>query len=130
MPTQHITVKTQDQVAAEEEQKAKNYRPNRFYSAKLDAYKKGNFTRFINHSEKPNMEAKMVCIPKNPYRLEPSPMEIVYVVKRKILPGQQLLVSYEAGGKTYWKASNIKPFPMVASTFQLDSELNLVEVIS
>ncbi|MBM3192075.1 MAG: SET domain-containing protein, partial [Chlamydiae bacterium] len=105
----------------------RGYHPRRLYAATLDARYEGNFTRFINHSETPNVEALMMATPKNRYGLAPAPMEIVYFVKKKILPGEQLLVSYEAGGKSYWKPSKIKPFPMKATTFRLDSKLQLVQ---
>src|SRR5579883_1492579 len=49
------------------------YHPRRLYSLKLDAEKKGNFTRFINHSSKPNIDSYSIAIPENPYGLEPSP---------------------------------------------------------
>jgi hypothetical protein len=106
-----------------EEQKkwdtSRRYHPKRLYSIKLDAWKKGNFTRFINHSEKPNVAAYTVCIPKNPYGITPTPLAVVYFVKKKVLPGEQLLVSYEDGAKNYWNKSQGKPFPMTPRTFRL-----------
>ena len=105
--------------------KAHHYHPKRLYSLKLDACKKGNFTRFVNHSSKPNVVADTFFIPKNPYGLTPSPLEIVYVAKKKILPGEQLLISYEEGDETYWKPFHITPFPMTPQTFVLNSTLQL-----
>lgn len=102
------------------------YHPRRQYALKLDALKKGNFTRFINHSEKPNVYADMLKIPVNSYGLEPAPIEIVYRAKKTILPGEQLLISYEAGEKSYWNHMNIKPFPMTPRTFRLDGSLRLI----
>ncbi len=102
------------------------YHPRRLYSLKLDALKQGNFTRFINHSEKPNVVACMMSIPSNRLGVNPAPIEIIYMVKKKIHPGEQLLVSYEDGEKSYWGAFKIKPFPMTPKTFQLDSSLKLV----
>jgi hypothetical protein len=101
------------------------YHPRRLYSAKLDAFKKGNFTRFINHSDKPNIEAQMLSVPKNSSGLVSAPCEIIYFVKKRIYPGEQLLVCYEAGGKTYWKPSKIKPFCMTPATFQLDLDMTI-----
>src|SRR5579872_1230668 len=82
--------------------KKNSFHPSRLYALKLDALKKGNFTRFINHSEKPNIYSDMLSMPKNPYGLDPAPIEIVYFAKKTICPGEQLLISYEAGEKSYW----------------------------
>lgn len=101
------------------------YHPNRFYTLKLDALKKGNFTRFINHSETPNIIAYLVKIPKNKFGISPSPVEVVYFVKKKILPGEQLLVCYEDGEKKYWNSTTGKPFPMTPRTFRIDGSLKL-----
>ncbi|MEI8300747.1 MAG: SET domain-containing protein [Chlamydiota bacterium] len=117
----HLTKKEQHDL-----DKTATYHPRRLYSAKLDAFKKGNFTRFINHSDTPNVEAQMLAIPKNFGKLTSSPCEIIYFVKKRIYPGEQLLVCYEAGGKTYWKPSKIKPFSMTSKTFQLDHNLKVV----
>lgn len=95
------------------------YHPKRLYSLKLDAAKKGNFTRFINHSSKPNIVAYLVSSRANPY-------EIIYFAKRKIQPGEQLLVSYEDDEKSYWGVLGIKPFPMTPRTFQIDKKLKLI----
>ena len=102
------------------------FHPRRLYSIDLDADKKGNFTRFINHSATPNVEARMVRIPKNSLGLEPAPFEIVYFAKKKILPGEQLLVCYEGEDNSYWGALNIKPFPMNPRTFRLNKDLKIV----
>jgi SET domain-containing protein len=93
------------------------YSPRRLYFLKVDARRSGNFTRFINHSEKPNIVAYTLSIPPNAYGVEPSPVEIVYFAKKLIRPGEQLLVSYEDGEKSYWLDG--KPHPMTPSTFQL-----------
>lgn len=121
----HLTKKEQQDL-----DKSATYHPKRLYSAKLDAFKKGNFTRFINHSDKPNVEAQMLSIPKNSSKLASSPCEIVYFVKKRIYPGEQLLVCYEAGGKTYWKPSKIKPFLMTPKTLQLDHHLKVKESLT
>ena len=120
-----------DLVLTKEEQrlldpKAK-YRPRRVYSIDLDADKQGNFTRYINHSEKPNVEALLLKIPANSVGLQPAPFEMIYVAKATILPGEQLLVCYEGEDKSYWSALGIKPFPMTAKTFRIDSTLKIYE---
>lgn len=93
--------------------KKRRFHPKRFYSLKVDALKKGNFTRFINHSGKPNVVAWIVSISAK------TPVEILYFAKKTIQPGEQLLVSYEDGGKHYWSAAKVKPFPMTPRTFQV-----------
>ncbi len=103
----------------------KRYHPSRLYCVKLDACKKGNFTRFINHSERPNVIAEMFSIPKNNLGMEPSVVEIFYMVKRTIRPGEQLLVDYEDGDDSYWGPQKIDPFPMFPATFLLDSSLQV-----
>lgn len=102
------------------------YHPRRLYSIDLDAEKKGNFTRFINHSQKPNLEAIFYRIPSIEGR--DAGFEIVYVAKKKILPGEQLLVCYEGEDKSYWGAIGVKPFPMTPKTFYLDSSLKLKKI--
>lgn len=102
------------------------YHPRRFYSLDLDAEKMGNFTRFINHSGKPNVEADFLRIPKNSLGLEPAPFEVVYIAKKTIHPGEQLLVCYEGEEKSYWGILKMKPFPMTPKTFRLDSSLKIV----
>lgn len=102
------------------------YHPQRLYAVDLNAHKKGNFTRFINHSDKPNVEAKMVQIPANSLGLLPAPLELFYFVKKTIQPGEQLLVSYEGESDSYWGALNIKPFAMTPQTFRLNASLELI----
>ncbi|PIS02405.1 MAG: hypothetical protein COT85_05255 [Chlamydiae bacterium CG10_big_fil_rev_8_21_14_0_10_42_34] len=96
----------------------RRFHPKRLYSIKLDASKVGNFTRFINHSEKPNVIAYLVSSKKNPY-------EIIYFAKKKINPGEQLLVSYENEENSYWGPLGIKPFAMTPKTFRIDSSLKI-----
>jgi hypothetical protein len=104
------------------------YHPRRLYSMKLDALKHGNFTRFINHSENPNVEACAYSIPKNNrYGLAPSPVEILYIAKKTIHPGEQLLICYEEDEGSYWGALDIEPYPMTPKTFQLLPSLQLLE---
>ena len=103
------------------------YHPRRLYSIKLDALRRGNFTRFINHSEEPNIIACAFRTPqRNPFGLEAAPIEIVYIAKRRIYPGEQLLISYEPEEKSYWGAFGIRPYPMTAKTFQIAPSLRLI----
>ncbi len=99
------------------------YHPRRLYSLDLDARKQGNFTRFINHSEKPNIEAKLLRFPSDSLG---ATFEIVYFAKKNIRPGEQLLVCYDGDDDSYWGALNIKPFLMTPKTFQLNSSLKIV----
>jgi hypothetical protein len=122
-PLEHFRLSKNEQILLD---KKFSYHARRHYALKLDAFKQGNFTRFINHSVKPNVYAEMLKIPENPYGLAPAPIEIVYLVKKTVLPGEQLLISYEAGEKSYWNAVNIKPFPMTPKTFRLNGSLKLI----
>lgn len=103
------------------------YHPKRLYSLNLDAIKKGNFTRFINHSEKPNINAEFFRIPANTCGLTPSPLEVVYVANKIIRPGEQLLVCYEGEDKSYWGPLDIKPVPITSKTFMLSPSLKIVK---
>lgn len=98
------------------------FRPNRLYALDLDAAKKGNFTRFINHSDKPNVEAHLLRVGPNSLGLEISPLEIIYIAKKTIRPGEQILVCYEDEEKSYWGVLKIKPFPMTPQTFRVVSD--------
>ena len=101
------------------------FHSRRLYGLSLSAERRGNFTRYINHSEKPNVVAHLVQIPDNPYGMHPAPLQIVYFAKKIILPGEQLLVCYEDGEKSYWNSLQVKPFPMTPRTFMLDESLQL-----
>ncbi len=101
------------------------YHPRRLYSIHVDALKKGNFTRFINHSEKPNLIADFFKIPAK-QGLAAAPIEVVYLAKKTIHPGEQLLISYEGDGPSYWIGRGVKPAPIFPKTFQLNSSLQLV----
>lgn len=103
------------------------YHPRRLYALDLDAAKKGNFTRFINHSENPNVEAELLRIPANFLGHPSVGFEIIYQAKKEILPGEQLLISYEGEDDSYWGALKIKPFPMDPQTFRLDPSLKIIE---
>lgn len=109
--------------------KNRRYHPRRFYSMHVDALKKGNFTRFINHSDKPNLIAEFFRIPSNSFGLIPSPIEVIYLAKKTIRPGEQLLICYDGDSKSYWSALEIKPIPITPTTFQLDSSLKVIGFI-
>lgn len=115
-PIEDILLKANEQRLFD---KTSCFRPKRLYSLKVDALKQGNFTRFINHSAQPNVVAYTLAVPANPYGLVPGPIEVVYFAKKRIMPGEQLLVSYEEGEKCYWGAKGIKPLPMTPKTFRL-----------
>jgi hypothetical protein len=102
------------------------YHPRRLYSLNVDAVKQGNFSRFVNHSTKPNIVAELLCIPTNEYGLTPSPIEVFYFAKKTIHPGEQLLVCYEDEENSYWGPLKIKPVPITPKTFQLNSRLQLI----
>ncbi len=107
--------------------KKRAYHPRRLYSLQIDALKQGNFTRFVNHSDKPNVIAYIFTIPSNRYHVAPAPIEIVYVAKKKILPGEQLLICYEDGGeKSYWGVLKIKPFPITPQTIRVSASNRVV----
>lgn len=105
----------------------RNHHPSRKYVFNIDAENEGNYTRFINHSEKPNVLARLLVIPKNKHGLTPSPMEVIYSIKKTVNPGEQLLVSYEDGEESYWSVLKIKPEPIFPHTFTLDESLNLID---
>lgn len=126
-PLEKIYLTKEEQARFDKEHK---FHPRRHYSLVIDAVKTGNFTRFINHSEKPNVSACMLSIPSNKYGLEPSFLEVVYIAKRTIHPGQQLLVCYEDEEESYWGVFKIKPFPMTPKTFRLSSSLRVIKECS
>jgi hypothetical protein len=105
------------------------YNPKRRYEMNLDAENSGNFTRFINHSDTPNVMAETIEIPANKYGLEASPIEIVYFAKKTILPGEQLLVSYEGEEGSFWGVMGIEPMAINPKTFTLSSSLELKSLI-
>ncbi|MCH9633596.1 MAG: hypothetical protein S4CHLAM7_03240 [Chlamydiae bacterium] len=107
--------------------KKRKFSPRRLYTLNLDAEKQGNFTRYINHSTAPNIEAEIFRVSKNAFGLETSPLEVFYRAKTKILPGQQLLVCYEDEEESYWKPFKIEPFHMTPKTFTVDASLNLIQ---
>lgn len=69
--------------------------PTRFWSwnyTVIDALKYGNETRFINHSDTPNLHPLCLC--------ERNLLHIAFVTKRPIQAGTQLTYDY---GKDFWK---------------------------
>lgn len=105
----------------------RRYHPKRLYALDVDAVKIGNFIRFINHSHKPNIIAHLYKIPPNDLGLTPSPVEVIYIAKKTILPGEQLLVSYEGDDDSYWSFLKIKPAPITPRTFLLSPSLKVVQ---
>lgn len=103
----------------------KRYHPRRLYAFQVDAEKKGNFTRFINHSEKPNVIAELMQIPKNSYNIPSSPLTIAYCVHKTIKPGEQLLINYDGDDHSYWNSLGITPFPLFPKTFRLGERLRI-----
>ncbi len=122
-PLSDIHLNKKEQEAFDED---KDFHPRRLYALNLDAEKKGNFTRFINHSEKPNIEAQITSVPKNNPLFPHMPLEIIYVAKKTIRPGEQLLVCYEDEEKSYWNAYGIKPFPMRPNTYRVNAKLRVI----
>jgi len=64
----------------------------------VDAEEKGNFTRFINHSAKPNLGVQSVYWKGLP--------RMIFVALREILPGTQLTFDY---GSYFWKEAPFAP---------------------
>jgi uncharacterized protein len=58
----------------------------------IDAKEKGNFTRFINHNDTPNLDPLSVYVD--------GIMHIIFVTQRAIPKGRQLCYHY---GDTFWK---------------------------
>ncbi len=117
-PIDQLLLKKEEQKVFDPKRK---YHPRRQYSLNIDAEKEGNFTRFINHSSSPNVIAELYHIPENDEGVLPTPIEVIYLVYRKILPGEQLLINYEGEENSYWNALGIKPYPVNPQTFRLSS---------
>ncbi|MFY7842392.1 MAG: SET domain-containing protein-lysine N-methyltransferase [Rhabdochlamydiaceae bacterium] len=58
----------------------------------IDAKSMGNHTRFINHSDQPNLDVISI--------IEGKELHIIFYTKQKIEKGKQLTYDY---GETYWK---------------------------
>ena len=63
----------------------------------VDASKKGNFTRFLNHSFYPNISSRGVVVDEI--------YHIIFFANKSIVAGEQLTYDY---GPTYW---NKRPYP-------------------
>lgn len=74
----------------------------------IDAGKQGGITRFINHSESPNLEVVPVLLD--------GLLHLFFLSLCPIEKGRQLTISY---GSSYWKARGIVPS---SSTFSLDPD--------
>lgn len=118
----HILLTKEEQMLLKQKYR---YHPRRYYSLQVDALKKGNFTRFINHSETPNISAEFFTIPENSIGLDPAPIEILYLANKTIRPGEQLLINYDGDEHSYWDALDIRPVPMNPSTYTLTPNLRL-----
>jgi hypothetical protein len=122
-PLSDIHLSKQDQQLIDPKHR---HHPRRLYSLNVDAVKQGNFTRFINHSDTPNLVAELFRIPANSFGLTPSVIEVVYLAKKTIRPGEQLLICYEDEEDSYWGALNIKPVPLKPNTFRLSPSLKVI----
>lgn len=67
----------------------------------IDAREKGNFTRFINHSETPNLDTLSVYAE--------GVMHIIFIAKKRILAGEQLSYHY---GETFWRKRRADLHPL------------------
>ncbi len=67
----------------------------------IDAEKKGNFTRFINHSAQPNLGVQSIY-----WRGMP---RMIFVALKEISPGVQLTFDY---GAHFWKEAGLTPYPI------------------
>jgi len=72
-----------------------NYVDDRFA---IDGYQSGNYTRFVNHSYRPNLRWEFVWA-NNCWHL-------IYIVDKPIKKDEQLFISY---GWKYWVARGIDP---------------------
>lgn len=104
----------------------RKFHPARRYAFDVDADKEGNFIRFVNHSNKPNVSAHLYSVGKNDFDLTPSIIEVFYLASKTIKPGEQLLVNYEGDDGSYWDSLGIKPLKITPQTFTLDSNGQLI----
>lgn len=65
----------------------------------IDSKDAGNFTRFVNHSNHPNVEMMYVPIDNK--------WHLIYVANQDIKKDQQLLADY---GRPYWRGRGIRPY--------------------
>lgn len=71
------------------------------YDLYIDAKKRGNFTRFINHSYRPNLTEKLV--------FANGLWHIMLIAKASVDAGTQLSIDY---GSLYWEARKITPIDL------------------
>ena len=76
------------------------------YFLRTNAKEIGNFTRYINHSFDPNIEADLCIINGN--------IQVVLRALKPIQKGEQLLLNY---GLEYWKKLKIEPQNLDANTY-------------
>jgi hypothetical protein len=83
---------------------------NHFY-IEVDGKKRGNFTRSLNHTsqELSNLEVRYI-------KMRDGSVQIGIWTKKRVLPGEQLLLDYKAD---YWQSMNIKPSIVTPSTYKL-----------
>lgn len=69
----------------------------------IDAYERGNFSRFINHSFHPNLTSMTIYNPKDGL------FHVVLHAQTDLDKDQQLFVSY---GRGYWESRDIEPIDL------------------
>lgn len=69
----------------------------------IDAYERGNFSRFINHSFHPNLTSMTIYNPGDGL------FHLVFHAEENIAKDQQLFISY---GRGYWESRNIEPIDL------------------
>ena len=69
----------------------------------VNAEKAGNYARFINHSQRKYQNVGIKITPCD------GQWHVIYVAKKDIEPGQQLLTYY---GMDYWRDRKLVPFPI------------------
>lgn len=74
----------------------------------IDAGRSGNYTRFVNHSNHPNVTVQYALIPEDPS--DPAPQRgyyhVIYSANRTINADEELTVHY---GKAYWESVGHAP---------------------
>ncbi|MBS0635382.1 MAG: SET domain-containing protein-lysine N-methyltransferase [Verrucomicrobia bacterium] len=86
------------------------YSPSKGLELIVDASESGNFTRFVNHSENPNLQTCCRCA-KFP---EGWQVVVVLIAKRRIFENEPLSFDYGSG---YWKGKGISPNELLSLEF-------------
>ncbi len=86
------------------------YNVSKGFEIIVDASKSGNFTRFVNHSEEPNLKARCKLVKCK----GGSQIVVVFIAKRTLFENEPLLLNYGPG---YWKGKGILPERLLASDF-------------